>query len=175
MIPVPFLKGKRVVVMGLGKSGTATARALLASGVGVMAWDDSEASQRAAAETAIPIANPLAINLAKADLVVWSPGIPHTHPQPHPVAEKARAAAIPVVCDVELLARAKPDHRFLAVTGTAIVTGAADKGTWVRLLQPPIEGRLASGFEGLDVGQGVRVQLVRTDVERGYIDFTRVV
>ncbi len=57
----------------------------------------------------------------------------------------------------------------------AIVTGAADKGTWVRLLQPPIEGRLASGFEGLDVGQGVRVQLVRTDVERGYIDFTRVV
>ena len=57
----------------------------------------------------------------------------------------------------------------------AIVTGASEKGTWVRLLQPPIEGRLVSGFEGLDVGQGLRVQLVRTDVERGYIDFTRVV
>jgi exoribonuclease-2 len=55
----------------------------------------------------------------------------------------------------------------------AIVTGASDKGTWVRLLQPPIEGRLESGFEGLDVGHRLRVQLVRTDVERGYIDFKR--
>ena len=57
----------------------------------------------------------------------------------------------------------------------AIVTGASDKGTWVRLLHPPIEGRLESGFEGMDVGQGLRVQLVRTDVERGFIDFKRVV
>jgi exoribonuclease-2 len=56
----------------------------------------------------------------------------------------------------------------------AIVTGAAEKGTWVRLLSPPIEGRLTSGFEGLDVGHRVRVQLMRTDVERGYIDFKRV-
>jgi len=56
----------------------------------------------------------------------------------------------------------------------AIVTGAAAKGTWVRLLHPPIEGRLSSGFEGLDVGNKVRVQLIHTDVERGYIDFKRV-
>jgi VacB/RNase II family 3'-5' exoribonuclease len=52
-----------------------------------------------------------------------------------------------------------------------IVTGASDKGTWVRLLQPPVEGKLVSGAQGLDVGHRVRVQLVRTDVERGYIDF----
>lgn len=56
----------------------------------------------------------------------------------------------------------------------AIVTGAANKGTWVRLLHLPIEGRLARGFEGMDVGHQLRVQLVRTDVERGYIDFKRV-
>jgi len=56
----------------------------------------------------------------------------------------------------------------------AIVTGASDKGTWVRLLHLPIEGRLASGFESMDVGHQLRVQLVRTDVERGYIDFKRV-
>ncbi len=55
----------------------------------------------------------------------------------------------------------------------AIVTGSAAKGTWVRLLHPPIEGRLASGFEGMDVGNRIRVQLVRTDVERGHIDFKR--
>jgi len=57
----------------------------------------------------------------------------------------------------------------------AIVTGASDKGTWVRLLHPPVEGRLESGFEGMDVGHELRVQLLRTDVERGYIDFKKVV
>jgi VacB/RNase II family 3'-5' exoribonuclease len=57
----------------------------------------------------------------------------------------------------------------------AIVTGAADKGTWVRLLHPPIEGRLEKGFEGMDVGRRLRVQLISTSVERGFIDFKRVV
>ncbi len=56
----------------------------------------------------------------------------------------------------------------------AIVTGAADKGTWVRLLNPPVEGRLARGSEGMDVGHRLRVQLISTDAERGYIDFERV-
>jgi len=53
----------------------------------------------------------------------------------------------------------------------ALVTGASDKGTWVRLLPMPVEGRLVRGFAGLDVGDRVRVRLVSTDVERGYIDF----
>jgi exoribonuclease-2 len=56
----------------------------------------------------------------------------------------------------------------------AIVTGVSDKGTWVRLLEPPVEGRLVAGERGLDVGDKVRVELISTDVERGYIDFVRV-
>jgi len=56
----------------------------------------------------------------------------------------------------------------------ALVTGASDKGTWVRLLSPPIEGRLKSGFEGVDVGARLRVELIYTDVERGFIDFKKV-
>ncbi|HLQ08303.1 MAG TPA: RNB domain-containing ribonuclease [Steroidobacteraceae bacterium] len=55
----------------------------------------------------------------------------------------------------------------------ALVTGASDKGVWVRILQPVAEGRLVRGFEGLDVGDALRVQLTHTDVERGYIDFVR--
>jgi ribonuclease R len=55
----------------------------------------------------------------------------------------------------------------------AIVTGAAPKGTWVRLLDLPVEGRLVRGFEGVDVGHRIRVELVEVDVERGYIDFKR--
>jgi UDP-N-acetylmuramoylalanine--D-glutamate ligase len=118
MIPVPFLAGKRIAIMGLGKSGTATAQALLQSGAGVLAWDDNEGARRVAAEAGIPIADLMVAPIAKADLLVWSPGIAHSHPRPHPVAERARAAKVPVVCDVELLALAKPEGHFLAVTGT---------------------------------------------------------
>ncbi len=56
----------------------------------------------------------------------------------------------------------------------AIVTGASDKGTWVRISGPVAEGRVVRGFEGLDVGDRVRVQLVHTDVARGFIDFAAV-
>ena len=55
-----------------------------------------------------------------------------------------------------------------------IVTGASDKGTWVRVSAPSAEGRVVRSFEGLDVGQRVRVQLVHTDVARGFIDFAAV-
>jgi len=53
----------------------------------------------------------------------------------------------------------------------SLVTGASVKGTWVRILHPATEGRLVRGFEGLDVGDRVRVKLVHTNVERGFIDF----
>lgn len=55
----------------------------------------------------------------------------------------------------------------------AIVTGASDKGTWVRIPDPVAEGRVVQGFEGLDVGDRVRVQLMHTDTARGFIDFAR--
>ena len=56
----------------------------------------------------------------------------------------------------------------------SLVTGASKKGTWVRLLHIPVEGKLVEGFEGLDVGERVRVQLIDTNVEQGFIDFKKV-
>lgn len=56
----------------------------------------------------------------------------------------------------------------------AVVTGASEKGTWVRIAGPVAEGRVVRGFQGLDVGERVRVQLLHTDVERGFIDFAAV-
>jgi exoribonuclease R len=55
----------------------------------------------------------------------------------------------------------------------AIVTGASPKGTWVRILHPTVEGRVVRGERGLDVGDPVRVELLHTDVERGFVDFAR--
>ncbi|HUI08905.1 MAG TPA: RNB domain-containing ribonuclease [Bacteroidota bacterium] len=52
-----------------------------------------------------------------------------------------------------------------------IVTGASEKGTWVRIFTPPVEGRLVSDAGHVDVGHTMKVRLVDTDVERGYIDF----
>ena len=58
-------------------------------------------------------------------------------------------------------------------TFEGLVTGASAKGTWVRLLHPPVEGRLVHGFAGLDVGDRVTVKLEHTDPDRGFIDFSR--
>jgi VacB/RNase II family 3'-5' exoribonuclease len=68
-----------------------------------------------------------------------------------------------------LLLESKIGRRF-----DAIVTGASEMGTWVRLLDPAVEGKLVSGFNGLDVGDRVAVELVSTNVERGYIDFAKI-
>jgi exoribonuclease-2 len=55
-----------------------------------------------------------------------------------------------------------------------VVTGASEKGTWVRIFSPPAEGKLVHGFDGVEVGDKLRVKLISTDVERGFIDFVRV-
>jgi len=55
----------------------------------------------------------------------------------------------------------------------AIVTGVTDGGTFVRALQPHVDGLLAQGEQGLDVGDKLRVKLIRTDVQHGFVDFAR--
>ncbi len=59
-------------------------------------------------------------------------------------------------------------------TFSGVVTGASQKGTWARIFKPPVEGKIERGYEGLDVGDRVRVRLIDTDPERGFIDFERV-
>ena len=110
--------GKTVAVMGLGKSGAASARALTEAGAKVLAWDDQEETRALAAEQGLTLADLSAVDWKSVDLLVWSPGIPHIHPKPHPVAEAARAAAIKLVCDIDLLCAANPGARTVAITGT---------------------------------------------------------
>lgn len=61
----------------------------------------------------------------------------------------------------------------IGATFDAIITGVTPKGTFVRALQPHVEGLLAQGAQGLDVGDKLRVKLIRTDVQHGFIDFAK--
>ena len=105
-------------VMGLGKSGCSAVAALQAQGRTVWAWDDGEPARQAAQAAGLTLTDLHTADLSALDLLVWSPGIPHILPRPHPVARHARAAGVPVVCDVELLLQRNPLAKVVAITGT---------------------------------------------------------
>jgi exoribonuclease-2 len=104
--------------------------------------------------------------------------------QPAPYSD-ADLAAIATNCTVKEDAARKVERemskRLAAVAMShrigeifdALVTGATPKGTFVRVLKPRVEGLLAQGQQGVDVGDRLRVKLIRADVQRGYIDFAR--
>lgn len=118
MIPIPFLAGRSVAVFGLGRSGLAAARALHAGGARVHAWDDSDAARTVADIEGIPLVDLGRADWSGVDMLVLSPGVPHRHPAPHPVVERARAAGSEVIGDVELLVRARPAATIVGITGT---------------------------------------------------------
>lgn len=115
MIDLSFLRGKTIAVLGLGKSGASAVQALQAGGAKVLAWDDEEPTRQS---VNFPLTDLTTADFSDISLLVISPGIPHTFPQPHPVAIKAKEASVPLVCDVDLLLRAEKDADVIAITGT---------------------------------------------------------
>jgi UDP-N-acetylmuramoylalanine--D-glutamate ligase len=109
--------GQRFAVVGLGRNGLPVARALVAMGASVIAWDDGEAARAAASGLDVRVPE-----MAGLDALVLSPGIPHRLPAPHPIAAAAIAAGVPVLSDAELLYRAVQANgaaiRFAGITGT---------------------------------------------------------
>jgi len=118
MIDLSPYRGQTIAVMGLGKSGLATARALKHSGADVIAWDDQAVRREAAAKEGIRIADLVKEAWEGIAFLVLSPGIPHSFPAPHPVAKRARDAGCPILGDIELLARASSKARYVGITGT---------------------------------------------------------
>jgi UDP-N-acetylmuramoylalanine--D-glutamate ligase len=118
VIDLGVLKGSSFVVLGLARSGLATARALKAAGIDCVAWDDNAAAREAAAKAGITVVEPASIDWSRMTALIISPGIPSRLPKPHPVAAAARAAGKKIVCDIELLARAQSEAGFVGITGT---------------------------------------------------------
>jgi UDP-N-acetylmuramoylalanine--D-glutamate ligase len=124
MIPVRAFEGKTVAVFGLARPGLAAARALVAGGAEVALWDEKPASRAAAEAAGFALTD-----LSKADwsqfaALMLSPGVPLTHPAPHWTVERAKAAGVEILGDMELFARAvnaAPEHKrpkIVAITGT---------------------------------------------------------
>ncbi|MGE7368218.1 UDP-N-acetylmuramoyl-L-alanine--D-glutamate ligase [Neorhizobium sp. NPDC001467] len=122
MIPVSTFSGKQVALFGLGGSGLATAKALVAGGALVTAWDDNPDSVARAADEGVTTADLRELDWPSLSALVLSPGVPLTHPKPHWTVDLARAAGVEVIGDVELFVRERraraPDCPLIAITGT---------------------------------------------------------
>jgi UDP-N-acetylmuramoylalanine--D-glutamate ligase len=153
MIPATTFAGRDVAVVGLGLSGIAAARALLAGGARVLAWDDAEATRDKAAAQGVPIAD-----LTKADwkgiaALVLAPGIPLTHPEPHWSVRAAQAVGVEVIGDTELFFRERVKQG--AGAKVVVITGTNGKSTTTALTAHLLETGGKSAALGGNIGKAV--------------------
>jgi UDP-N-acetylmuramoylalanine--D-glutamate ligase len=138
MIPVKGYKGERVAVLGLGRSGLATAAALQAGGAEALLWDDSPEA-RVSAEAAGFALTDLTRNAALDGVaaLVTSPGIPHLYPAPHPVIARALELGVPVDNDIGLFFQSAADDTWAEMETppkVVAVTGSNGKSTTTALI-----------------------------------------
>jgi len=108
---------RHLAVLGLARSGLATVAALVASGARVTAWDDRQEA-RARLPQGAALEDFVDGDLSAFDSIVVTPGLALNR---HPVAQRARAAGVEIIGDIELFARARPElpeHRVVGITGT---------------------------------------------------------
>src|ERR1700743_2319431 len=123
MIPFRGFEGKPVAVFGLARTGLAAARALVAGGAQVALWDEKPAAREAAEAEGFALTDLFTADWSRFAALMLSPGVPLTHPTPHWTVEKAKAAGVEILGDMELFARtvnAAPEQKkpkIVATTG----------------------------------------------------------
>ena len=159
MIPVQGYSGKRVAVLGLGRSGLAAARALAAGGATPLLWDDSpEARGRAEAEGFTLTDLGRDATWADLALLVTSPGIPHLYPGPNRHIDRALAQGVPVDNDIGLFFRSwsTPDwDRFDQTPRVVAVTGSNGKSTTTALIHHILQAAGRPTQMAGNIGRGV--------------------
>jgi UDP-N-acetylmuramoylalanine--D-glutamate ligase len=122
MIAAHCFAGRKVALFGLGGSGLSSVRALVAGGAQVAAWDDDEAARARASHAGAALIDLKAADWSDFAALVLAPGVPLTHPKPHWTAERAKAAGIEIIGDIELFCRERaavsPRAPFVAITGS---------------------------------------------------------
>jgi UDP-N-acetylmuramoylalanine--D-glutamate ligase len=159
MIPVKGYKGEKVAVLGLGRSGLATAAALRAGGAEPLLWDDSpEARAKAEAEGHVLTDLTRNASLDGVACLVTSPGIPHLYPNPHPVIARALETGVPVDNDIGLFFQSAADGTWSEMElppKVVAVTGSNGKSTTTALIHHIlIEAGRPSQMAG-NIGKGV--------------------
>src|SRR5512146_3093074 len=130
MIAVTCSKGTTVGVFGLARSGLSSVRALKDGGAEVFAWDDKDGARASAAELGATVAPWQDWPWKRMASVILSPGVPLTHPEPHPVVTRAYDAGADVIGDVELFARSiRPDPAKKGTAPVVAITGTNGKST----------------------------------------------
>ena len=171
MIAVLGFTGHRVAVFGLGRSGITSARALQAGGAIPILWDDGVSGRMQAEAEGFAVEDLTAADWSGFAALVLSPGAPLTHPKPHWTVEKARAAGVPVLGDIELFARAlaatpaslRP--RVIAITGTNGKSTTTALTGWVLKqagLKVAIGGNIGIGVLALPAPAEVEVYVIET-------------
>ncbi|MEL6569534.1 MAG: UDP-N-acetylmuramoyl-L-alanine--D-glutamate ligase [Pseudomonadota bacterium] len=155
MIPVTEYAGRDVAVFGLGRTGLSAAKALVAGGARVHAWDDDEATRAKAEAAGVTLSDINKRDWQGFAALVLSPGVPYRFPQPHRLVRMAEAVGVPVVGDMELFARAVqalPERGRPKVIG---VTGTNGKSTTTALIGHILRHAGMDARVGGNIGQGV--------------------
>ncbi|MGH1478485.1 MAG: UDP-N-acetylmuramoyl-L-alanine--D-glutamate ligase [Geminicoccales bacterium] len=118
MITLTSYDQKIAAVLGLSRTGLSACRSVSAGGGRVWAWDDNLERRKQACKQGIPIVNLDLCNWDRVKSLVLSPGIPLKHPRPHRLLKHAKAAGVPIIGDMELLAENQPERRIVGITGT---------------------------------------------------------
>lgn len=134
MIPVPGFEGRRVAVFGLGRSGITAARALHAGGAIPVLWDDGVSGRMQAEAEGFTVEDLSRADWSQFAALVLSPGAPLTHPKPHWTVDKAKAAAVEIIGDIELFARAMDRTPGTVRPKVIAITGTNGKSTTTALI-----------------------------------------
>ena len=122
MIEARSFAGKTAAVFGMGMSGIAAARSLLAGGACVLAWDDGERGRDAARAAGLPLSDLRGADWSAIDALVLAPGVPLTHPEPHWTVRLAQSNGVEVIGDTEIFIRERrasgTSVKVIAITGT---------------------------------------------------------
>ena len=159
MIPVQGVQNQTIAVLGLGRSGRATAAALAAGGAQVVAWDDGVDTREQAEQEGLRLLDLTQDqNWEGISALIASPGIPHLYPKPHPVIAKAYALGVPVDNDIGLFFRSFATaewERFDTIPRVIAVTGSNGKSTTTALIHHILREAGRPTQIGGNIGTGV--------------------
>jgi UDP-N-acetylmuramoylalanine--D-glutamate ligase len=179
MIPVPGFEGQRVAVFGLGRSGITAARALHAGGAIPILWDDGVSGRMQAEAEGFAVEDLSRADWSQFAALVLSPGAPLTHPKPHWTVDRAKAASVEIIGDIELFARAMARMPGTVRPKVIAITGTNGKSTTTALigwvlkqagLKVAVGGNIGIGVLALPAPAEVRVYVI--EVSSYQLDLT---